>query len=109
VEQVDRGHLQAAEHSVDDLPDVRGTAVEAIPVAVRVDPESELRGDDDLVAYRCQSIADQGFVCERAVGLGSIEHRDAEVDGGTDERDALLPTRGLSVHALDAHAAVADR
>ena len=55
--------------------------------------EAELRGDDDLVADRRERLTDDLLVDERAVHLGGVEEGDAAVDGGADERDALLAGR----------------
>ena len=52
--------------------------------------EPELGGDDDLFAHRCQGLADQLFVGERAVHLSGVEEGDAEVDRSADESDAVL-------------------
>jgi hypothetical protein len=79
VEQVDPVGAEALERSFGDLPDVRGTAVETGLRAVRVDPESELGGDRHLVAHGRQALADELLVDERAVDLGGVEQRHAEI------------------------------
>jgi hypothetical protein len=50
-------------------------------VAVGVDVEAELGGDDDLVADGREGFADELFVDEGAVDFGGVEEGDAAVDG----------------------------
>ena len=77
-------------------------------LAVVIEREAELRGDDDLVAYRRERLTDDLLVDERAVHLSGVEEGYAAVDGGADERDALLPGGHGQVALAQAHAAVAD-
>ena len=71
--------------------DVLGAAVEAAAgLAVRVEFEAELGGDDDLVAEGREGFADEFFVGEGAVDFGGVEEGDAALDGGADERDHLV-------------------
>ena len=74
----------------------------------RVDVLRELGGDDDSVAERGESLADQLLVGVGAVDLGGVEEGDAAVDGGMEQRDHLLPVRAAAVAAGHAHAAEPD-
>ena len=86
-----------------------GAAGQAGLLAVVVEREAELRGDDDLVAYRCERRTDDLLVGERAVHLGGIEKGDAPVHGRADERDAFRAGGHGQVALAQAQAAVADR
>jgi hypothetical protein len=108
VEQVDGLHVQPAQGVLDRRLDVLGPAVQpGRPAAVEGEPE--LGGDDDLLAHGSQGLADELLVGERAVHLGGVEEGDAEVDGGANERDALLLVDGWAVAVAESHAAQADR
>jgi hypothetical protein len=108
VQQVDGGHAEPLQGVLDGGPDVLRPAVQTGgPVAVVA--EAELGGNDDLVAYRRQGLADQGLVGERAVDLGGVEERDAAVDGGADQGDAVRVVDRRAEAVAQAHAAEADR
>jgi hypothetical protein len=77
VEQVDRVDAEALQAGVGDALDVVGAAVEAGLLAVGVEREAELGGDDDLLAQRGEGLADELFVVERAVDLGGVEEGNA--------------------------------
>jgi hypothetical protein len=70
---------------------VVGTAVKGSPLAVIVGIglETELGGDDHVFAEGRECFADDVFVDVRAVDLGSVEERDATLDGGADKFDSL--------------------
>jgi hypothetical protein len=85
-----------------------GAAVETGGAAA-VEGEAELGGDDDLIAYGCQGLADEFLVGERTVHLGGVEEGDAAVDGGADQGDAVLAGDGRAVAVAEAHAAEPDR
>jgi len=55
------------------------------------------------------AFADELFVGERSIDLGGVEEGDAEIDGGTDEVDAVLLGDVETVGMAEAHAAQADR
>ena len=88
--------------------DVFGAAGQAGLLAVVVEREAELGGDDDLVADWREGLTDDLLVGERAVHLCGVEQGDAPVDGGADERDALVTGRHRQVTLAQAHAAVPD-
>ena len=103
VEQVDGLDLEPLERALGGLLDVLRPAVQARPalhaagVELRVEVESELGGDDHLVAERGEGLADEFLVRERAVDLGGVEERDAELDGRPDQRASLAcPWAGRS-------------
>ena len=94
VEQVDGVGAQPPQRAVDGGADVLGPAGDAGLVAVLVEGEAELGGDDDLVADRLERLADELLVVERAVDLGGVEEGDAAVDRGAQERDHLARVGG---------------
>ena len=73
VEQVDVVDTQASQRPCDCGLDVVGAAGQAGLLTVVTEREAELRGDDDLVAYRCERLTDDLLVGERAVRLGGVE------------------------------------
>jgi len=107
IQQVDRGHLQAGEHRVNNLTNVLGPAVDAIPRAIRIDPEPKLGRDHDTVAERRQRFAHEFFVRERAIGLRRVEEGHPALEGGANDPDGFLPVGGGTIHGLQAHAPVA--
>ena len=88
--------------------DVVGPAVDAGLLAVLVEREPELGGDDDVVAYRPQRLTDELLVVEGAVDLGGVEQGDAALDGGAEERDHLLAWRSGAEGLAHPHAAEAE-
>jgi hypothetical protein len=79
------------ERGFDDLLDVVRTAIKGSPLAVigRIGLETELGGDDHVFADGRECFADDLFIDIWAVDLGSVEERDATLDGGADELDSL--------------------
>src|SRR6476659_2046863 len=94
--------------SLDTGLDVLGTAGQPGLLAVVVECEPELGGDDDLVADRRQGCTDDLFVAERPVDLGGVEEGDSCVDGLPEKGDAFLPDGYRQVALAQAHSAVAD-
>jgi len=93
VEQVDAVDAQTSQRPFDRGLDVLGAAGQPGLLTVVVEREAELRGDDNPLAYRRKRFTDDLLVGERAVHLSGVEQGDTPVDGGADERDALLPGR----------------
>ena len=89
IEEIDPIGLEPLQRGVGDLADVRRPAVESRLLAV-FELEPELRRDDDLIANRRERFADELFVGERPVRFGGVEERDATINGGADDRDAVL-------------------
>ncbi len=98
VEEVDGLDLETLERALNSLLDMHWTTVEAVPTAVRVDPESELGGDHHPVPEGCEGLTDELLVGEGAVDLGGVEERDAELDGGADDLDSFLSIGWRTVH-----------
>ena len=105
VEQVDGVGAQAAQRAVDGGADVVWPAADAGLLAVLVEGEPELGGDDDVVADRLERLADELLVVEGAVDLGGVEQGDAPVDRGPEERDHLVARRSRAERLAHAHAA----
>src|SRR5512132_697748 len=108
VEQVDALHAQPAQGVLDGCLDVLRPAVQPGGATV-VEGEPELGGDDNLLTHWSQGLADKLFVAERAVDLSSVEEGDAEIDGRTDDGDAVLLADGRTVSVAESHAAKSDR
>lgn len=53
---------------------------------IRIDPEAELRGYDDLLTHRRERIADQFLIGVGPINLCRTEESDAAFDRGTDQR-----------------------
>ena len=107
VEEIDPIGLEPLQRCVGDFADVRRSAVESGLLAV-LELEPELRRDHDLIANGRERFADELFVRERPVGFGRVEERDAAVDGGANDREALVTTGGWPVAEADAHAPEAE-
>jgi hypothetical protein len=108
VEQVDRVGSQSPKRPVDSGTDVVRSATDAGLVAVLVEGEPELGGDDDVAADRLQCLAHQLLVVEGAVDLGGVEQRDATVHRRTEERDHVRSRRSWPERLAHAHAAEAE-
>ena len=96
IEEIDDIGPEALERGFGDLPDALGLAVESYILACAssvIDVESELGGDDDLVAERSERLADEFLVGERAIDLGGVEEGDAALDGCAKQSDHLLLVR----------------
>ena len=96
------------ERALDGLLDVLGSTVQAARLAVGVELEPELGGDDHLLADGSESFAHELLVCERAVDLRGVEERDAALDGRAQQRDHLLPVCRRAVAEAHRHAAEPD-
>src|SRR5713101_7707244 len=75
VEQINRADFEPLERGLDDLLDVLRPAVQAALLAA-VTIESELGGDDHLLAKRSEGLAHEFLVRERAIDLGGVEESD---------------------------------
>ena len=91
--------------SSNDPPDALRPAVQPVRA---VDLEAELGGDGDLVADRCEGLADQFLVDVGAVDFRGVEERDASLVSVANHADALgaVHTRTV-VPAAEAHVAEA--
>jgi hypothetical protein len=65
------------------------SAGDAGQLAVLIEREPELGGDDDILADRLQCLAHQLLVVEGAIALRGVEHGDATVHRGTEQGDHL--------------------
>jgi hypothetical protein len=75
----------------------------------RLEFESKLGCDDDLIAHRSESFADEFFIYEGTVDLSGIEEGYAAVDGAAHDRDHfLLCTRDGAVTGAHPHTTQAD-
>src|ERR1700733_13170937 len=111
IEEVDDIGLESFQRGLGDLADVLGPAIDSSqrPLGFRIDFESELGCDHDLIPEGSERLADQFFVGERAVSFGGIEECDTTFEGSADERDAeRLFDRGTEAGA-QSHAAEAER
>src|SRR5262245_28577565 len=107
IEQIDPIGLQASQRCLGDLANVRRPAVQSRLLAV-LELEPELGRNRDLVTNRLKRRADELFVREWPVRFGGIDERNPAIDGGTNDRDAFVAARRLSVTETDAHATEAE-
>src|SRR5437868_1746537 len=70
-----------------------------------IDVEAELRSNHNLFAYRLKCLADQLFICEWSISLGSIEESHSLIASGADQLDHLAFVGGRAVGRGHAHAA----
>ena len=108
VEQVDGVGPQATQGALDGGADVVGPAGDAGLLAVLVEREPELGGDDDILADRLQCLTHQLLVVEGAIDLRGVEHGDATVHRGTEEGDHLVSGWSWTERLAHAHAAEAE-
>ena len=87
-----------------------GSAVEAGAAhpGFGIDVPAELRRDHDLVTHRPERLADQFFVGPRAIGLGGVEERYAELMRAADDADCLGMIGRLAIGGSKAHCPKAD-
>ncbi len=105
IEKIDCVDLHPVQRRGRGLSDVFGPAIETIASAVRVDAKSKLRGYNHVITERRKGCSHQFFVRERTIRLGSVKERDATLDGGTNDPDALLPLRWWPVVGAQPQAA----
>ena len=106
VEQVDVVAPEPLERCLDNRFDVLWATVETPPLTGnRVNIETELGCDHHLVAQGSKRFADQLFVGERAVDLGSIEESYATLHGRPNNGDHVLSVAGRAIVRAHAHAA----
>ncbi len=74
-----------------------------------VDFETELGGDDHLVAIGLQAFADEDFIVVRPINLCRIEKGDAEFDGAVQRCNCAALIAGRAIGMGHAHAAEAER
>src|SRR5262249_8153602 len=68
---------------------VIGLAVDAAALAAGAAGVAEFAGDEELVAPAFDRLGDQLLVDAGRIGVGRVEHGDAEVDAAVDGRDRL--------------------
>ena len=109
VVQVDGLQPEPTQRALDGLGElVRAEHPTARGPGLGVDVLGELGGDRDLVAERCERLADELLVDVRTVDLGGVEEGDAEVDRPVQEGDHVGPVGSAAVAAGHRHAAEAD-
>ena len=85
-------------------PAIRLTAALA---SHKIDIEAEFCGNDNLVADRLESLADQLFVCERPIGFSRVEMGHASVVSSANQLDHLAPVGCRAIARAHTHAAEA--
>jgi hypothetical protein len=75
----------------------------------RVELETELRGQNHLVADRFECFPYQGLVRSGPVRLSGVEERHPLVVSASDEVDAVLGVDWVPIVCAEAHAAEPDR
>src|SRR5262245_16356115 len=66
-----------------------GLAVDAAALSARTADIAELAGNEKLVALALDRLANQLLIDTGRIGIGRVEHRDAEVDAAVNSRDRL--------------------
>ena len=89
VVQIDVVGAEAAQRTLDRGADVGRAAVQVAWAAAGVRDHAELRGQHHLVAAALERLADEFLVGVRAVDLGGVDERDAEVERAVDGADRL--------------------
>lgn len=106
VQAVGTEALQAA---FDGAADIRRAAVDAARLGIgRVADDAELAGQEHLLAFAAQGLAEQFLVAVRAVHVGGIEEVQPEFHGAMQGGDGLLAVAAGGVEVGHAHAAEAD-
>ena len=90
IEKIDHIGFQALQRRFGNLPDVCGLAIQSIHFSFGRNIETELGRDDHLVPKKRERFADQLFVRIGAIHFSGIEECHTLIDGGADERNALL-------------------
>jgi hypothetical protein len=110
IEQIDDIYLETFERAFGHLLDVLGPTIEAAALLpVRIDVETELRGDHHSVADGSQCFANERFVRERTINLRGIEKGNAALHSGANQRDHLLRIGGRTVTKAHPHATQTER
>src|SRR5258706_6088932 len=108
IVEVDCVDAQSLERSFTRLADVLAATIDAaLGRMFRIEHVAELGGDDNAIALSLDRFADQLFVLEWPVHIGSVEHVDAELERAMDGRDGFLLV-ARPVKLRHAHAAKAD-
>src|ERR1700756_4259153 len=91
IKQIDGVDLESFQRAVDALFDVFRVAVQPdwMRIFVGVDLESKFGCDHDLVAHRCQSLANELLIQEWAVDLSGVEEVDTAFHCCPNEGDHL--------------------
>src|SRR5699024_1734093 len=107
-DQVDRLHAKAFQGSINGLADVvRGAVQSRFASSFEVEPE--FCCNSDLVADRAERSTEEFFVHERSVDLCSVEECHAEVNGSSDDPDAICVIDAFAVTVAQTHAAEPDQ
>src|SRR4249919_4134942 len=106
VEKIDGVDAQPLERGLGDFPDVfRPTVEPSAALTAGVDLEPELGGDHHLAPNGRERLAHQLLVRVRAVDLGGVEERHAEIHGRADHADHVPLVLGRAVAGAHSHAA----
>jgi hypothetical protein len=111
IEEVDAVGAESLEGGVSNFLDLFGPAIDAYGsgAAVRVQFESELGGDHDLVTKRFERLANQLLVGVGTIDLSSIEESYAPFHGATEELNHFAAVARLAVSPTHTHASEAKR
>ena len=102
--------LRRLRRALDCCSNVGGAAVDGAGTSPRVRDQSELGGNDDVVAAADDRLRDDFFAVEGAVDLGGVDVGDTEVEGAVDGADRLTVVEAAfgRVGAGHGHGAEAD-
>lgn len=111
IKQINHLDLEPLERTFHRFADVRRVAVErrrglgGAWVGSGGDIETELRGDDDLLAQGSERFTQQFFIVEGTVDFGRVEKVNAPLDGGMEQCRHFLLVLGRTVGKAHPHAA----
>jgi len=108
IKEIDSVRPEALETAVRDTLDVVRTTVQSASfLGDRIDLEPELGGDHDIIANRCERLADDRLADERAVDLRGVEEANAAFVCVAHELDRFLVVGRRPIRPRDVHAAKA--
>ncbi len=107
--EIDALELEAAQAHLDTLNQVAGAA-HVLGFGRALARDAALGGDDDARRVRRKRFADQALGDLRAVGVGGVDERDAELDGAAQNAAAFGGVGRLAPRAIahQAHGSVAE-
>ena len=105
IAEIDAIGPEALQRFLDDAPDALRPAVQSVRA---IDLEAELGGDGDLVANRCEGLADQFLVDVGTVDFRRVEERDARSWASRITRMPWARSHPAAVAAAERHVAEAN-
>ena len=103
--KIDLLHAQAPQAALDGAPDILGAAADAARRRIRrIAQDAELGGQEHLLPFAFDRFPHQRFVGVRAIHVGGVEQRDAQLQRPVQRDDGFLPIGAGGVEVAHAHA-----